>query len=48
MNPLRWSILLILALSVRVTAQQSIGGLLDQDIVSLVATYKTLHAAPEL
>src|SRR5688572_11850956 len=28
--------------------QQSIDALLDRDIASLVATYKTLHAAPEL
>jgi hippurate hydrolase len=31
-----------------VNAQQSLDNLLDRDIASLVATYKTLHAAPEL
>ena len=30
------------------SAQQSLDGLIDQQIVSLVSTYKTLHAAPEL
>jgi amidohydrolase len=30
------------------SAQQSLDALVDQEIVSLVATYKTLHAAPEL
>jgi hippurate hydrolase len=30
------------------SAQQSIDGLLDRQIVSLVSTYKMLHAAPEL
>jgi amidohydrolase len=29
-------------------AQQSLDAMLDRDIASLVATYKTLHAAPEL
>ncbi|HEY8187317.1 MAG TPA: amidohydrolase [Pyrinomonadaceae bacterium] len=29
-------------------AQQSLDSMIDRDIVSLVATYKTLHAAPEL
>jgi hippurate hydrolase len=29
-------------------AQQSLDSMLDRDIASLVATYKTLHAAPEL
>ena len=31
-----------------VNAQQSLDSLLDRDLASLVATYKTLHAAPEL
>jgi hippurate hydrolase len=31
-----------------VSAQQSLDALIDQQIASLVATYKTLHAAPEL
>src|SRR6266513_2474145 len=29
-------------------AQQSLDAMIDNDIASLVATYKTLHAAPEL
>jgi hippurate hydrolase len=29
-------------------AQQSLDAMIDRDIVALVATYKTLHAAPEL
>jgi len=29
-------------------AQQSLDSLIDRDIASLVTTYKTLHAAPEL
>jgi amidohydrolase len=31
-----------------VHAQQSLDAMIDRDIASLVATYKTLHAAPEL
>lgn len=31
-----------------INAQQSLDSLLDRDLASLVATYKTLHAAPEL
>ena len=31
-----------------VNAQQSLDALIDRDIASLVATYKSLHAAPEL
>src|SRR6266576_284809 len=31
-----------------VSAQQSLDAMIDSDIASLVATYKTLHAAPEL
>jgi hippurate hydrolase len=40
----------LLSISVAVTAvaQQSIDGMLDREIVQLVSTYKTLHAAPEL
>lgn len=43
--------LVLLALCVcfpTVSAQKSLDTLVDQDISSLVATYKTLHAAPEL
>lgn len=36
------------ALAASVNAQQSLDALIDRDIASLVATYKTLHAAPEL
>ncbi len=32
----------------KVTAQQSLDALIDRDLASLVTTYKTLHAAPEL
>ena len=32
----------------KIPAQQSLDALLDRDIATLVATYKTLHAAPEL
>lgn len=39
--------LILLAVSPAV-AQQSLDSLLDRDTASLVATYKTLHAAPEL
>ena len=35
-------------LSTSVHAQQSLDALIDRDIASLVATYKSLHAAPEL
>lgn len=35
-------------LSGTANAQQSLDALIDRDIASLVATYKTLHAAPEL
>ena len=31
-----------------VNAQQNLDGMIERDIASLVATYKTLHAAPEL
>jgi amidohydrolase len=37
-----------LAVSDSAYAQQSLDALVDRDIASLVATYKTLHAAPEL
>jgi len=32
----------------KVNAQQSLDALIDRDLASLVTTYKTLHAAPEL
>src|SRR2546425_5663407 len=37
-----------IALTTTIGAQQSLDSLIDQDLPSLVATYKTLHAAPEL
>ena len=37
-----------LVCSANTQAQQSLDSLVDQDIASLVATYKALHAAPEL
>ena len=41
-------IVLVLSVSATVNAQQSIDAMIDADIASLVSTYKTLHAAPEL
>src|SRR5256885_2697598 len=43
-------LLLILstALAAGVQAQQSLDAMIDRDIASLVSTYKSLHAAPEL
>jgi amidohydrolase len=35
-------------LTVAANAQQSLDALIDRDLASLVTTYKTLHAAPEL
>jgi hippurate hydrolase len=40
--------LILLAVNFSAVAQQPLDNLLDRDIASLVATYKTLHAAPEL
>ena len=40
--------LFILLANTAVHAQQSLDALIDRDIASLVATYKSLHAAPEL
>src|SRR5512132_326542 len=37
-----------LAGSAAATAQQSLDAMIDRDLASLVTTYKTLHAAPEL
>lgn len=41
-------LLVMLALTASINAQQSLDAMIDRDIASLVATYKTLHAAPEL
>jgi amidohydrolase len=41
-------IILTTAVGTSAYAQQSLDSMLDRDIASLVATYKTLHAAPEL
>jgi len=38
----------VLVMPVNARAQQSLDAMIDSDIASLVATYKTLHAAPEL
>jgi amidohydrolase len=38
----------LIAATVGVQAQQSLDAMIDRDLASLVATYKTLHAAPEL
>src|SRR2546423_12968827 len=38
----------VLVIPGSVRAQQSLDAMIDTDIASLVATYKTLHAAPEL
>lgn len=44
-----YSISLLILLTTTVTAQQpSLDALIDRDIASLISTYKTLHAAPEL
>jgi hippurate hydrolase len=42
------AVLLLLSLAVTSSAQQTIDPMIDQQIGSLVSTYKTLHAAPEL
>src|SRR6266850_2044458 len=41
-------VLCVLVIPVNGRAQQSLDAMIDRDIASLVATYKTLHAAPEL
>src|SRR5258708_9281379 len=41
-------LMLSTAVAAGVQAQQSLDAMIDSDIASLVATYKTLHAAPEL
>jgi hippurate hydrolase len=41
-------VLLTLAFSITVHAQATIDSIIDREIASLVATYKLLHAAPEL
>jgi amidohydrolase len=43
-----FSLITFMALTVSVNAQQSLDTMIDRDLASLVATYKTLHAAPEL
>ena len=40
--------LISLSVTTGINAQQSLDAMIDSDIASLVATYKTLHAAPEL
>ena len=48
---MRNKIFLLLLLSVsatRIVAQQPVDSLIDRDLASLVSTYKTLHAVPEL
>ncbi|HKO98789.1 MAG TPA: amidohydrolase [Pyrinomonadaceae bacterium] len=44
------SLLFIIVLSVAVTghAQQSLDAMIDRELASLISTYKTLHASPEL
>src|SRR5216683_1452299 len=41
-------LMLSTAVAAGVQAQQSLDAMIDRDIASLVSTYKTLHAAPEL
>jgi hippurate hydrolase len=49
MRKLTLVLALLLSVSINVNAQQtSLDALIDRDIASLVTTYKTLHAAPEL
>src|SRR5437867_11455664 len=43
-----FAILFSLLLVATASAQQSLDSLVDHEIASLVTTYKTLHAAPEL
>ncbi|MCU1264235.1 MAG: amidohydrolase [Acidobacteria bacterium] len=47
-HPFTAAAVLLLCLAATSSAQQTIDPLIDQQIGSLVATYKTLHAAPEL
>jgi amidohydrolase len=50
-KPMRKQIYLLFLLflpTADVTAQQPLDSLIDRDLASLVSTYKTLHAAPEL
>lgn len=42
------TLLLLVCLAATTNAQQALDPMIDQQIGSLVATYKTLHAAPEL
>jgi len=48
MRTLISAILLITSMTIPTTAQQSLDALIGREINSLVETYKTLHAAPEL
>jgi hippurate hydrolase len=41
-------LILLTATAAGVNAQQSLDAMIDRDLASLVATYKSLHAAPEL
>ena len=41
-------LLTLMLIAAGASAQQSLDAMIDSDIASLVATYKTLHAAPEL
>ena len=50
-NKMRKGILLLIlstATAAGVSAQQTLDAMIDRDLASLVATYKSLHAAPEL
>lgn len=50
-NKMRMGILLLIlstAMAGNGNAQQSLDAMIDRDLASLVATYKSLHAAPEL
>src|SRR5882762_933156 len=50
MNNKTWLLIVfsVLVMPVSGRAQQSLDAMIDSDLASLVATYKTLHAAPEL
>ncbi len=41
-------VLAVIALATTANAQQSLDAMIDRDLASLVATYKNLHATPEL
>ena len=48
MRKLTYLILLFCITAAELAAQQPVDALIDRDLASLVSTYKTLHAAPEL